>query len=68
MVREGEEEGDEMRDLHNIPGWYWVEEGYEAEGSCGPFMTKKAALRHAVLNEAEDPYVVYLSDIELVVI
>ena len=42
-----------------------MEEGYEADGACGPFMTKEAAERHAALSEAEDHYVVYLSDIDL---
>jgi len=46
---------------HTIPGWYWIEEGYEGDGSCGPFTTQEAALRHAQSNEAEEPYTVYLS-------
>jgi len=54
-----------MEDIHTIPGWYWAEEGYETDGSTGPFMTFDAALRHAKLYEAEDAFVFYLSAIDL---
>jgi len=59
------EEGRMSNDRHTILGWYWMEEGYENDGSCGPFTTQEAALRHARCNEAEEPYAVYLSEQDL---
>ena len=37
--------GDET--WHAGPGWYYVDEEYPDEGSCGSFETAEEAIRHA---------------------
>lgn len=37
--------GDET--WHDGPGWYYTDDEYADEGSCGRFVTKEAAIAHA---------------------
>lgn len=39
-------EGDDT--WHDGPGWYWVDDDYPDEGSCGAFLTRAAAEAHAI--------------------
>lgn len=33
---------------HDGPGWYWVDDEYRDEGSCGAFATREEAEAHAI--------------------